>query len=138
MSEQSDSDLIKFKPSEEVQKYLRIAYSCSNEIDIPDKITEAAKNDFQGAIELDEFLWLRPRLPKNIFIHNLIEQCEIILPEVKIPPRNPELEKRIQKLQALEEQRQYREMTKNVDSVRVRHPEDSIAFQCKYDHNWGT
>lgn len=133
MSDQSDYDVIKFKPTEEVRKYLRTAYSCTSEVDIPDKIADAAKNDFQDAIELDEFLWLRPRLPKNIFIHNLIEQCEMILPEVKIPPRNPELEKRIQKLKALEEARQYRAMTKNVDSVRVRHPEDSIAFQCKCD-----
>lgn len=134
MLEQSDYDLMKFKPSEQVRKYLRVAYSCTSEADIPDKITEAAKNDFKEAIELYEFLWLRPRLPKNIFIHKLIEGCEIVLPEVKIPPRNPELERRIQKLKAMEEERKYREMTKNVDSLRARHPEDSIAYQCKYNY----
>ena len=38
-----------------------------------------------------------------------------MLPEPKFPPRNPELEARIQKLKAEQAEREYKRMTENVD-----------------------
>ena len=38
-----------------------------------------------------------------------------MLPEPKFPPRNPELEARIQKLKAEQAERDYKRMTENVD-----------------------
>ena len=38
-----------------------------------------------------------------------------VLPEPKFPPRNPELEARIQKLKAEQAEREYKKMTENVD-----------------------
>lgn len=43
--------------------------------------------------------------------------------------RNPELEARVQRLKKEQEDREYRAMTKNVDTVRMRHPDDSIGYQ---------
>jgi len=54
----------------------------------------------------------------SLHFHQLISKCELILPEPKIAPRNPELEARIQKLKAQQEQKDYEKMTDNVDPWR--------------------
>jgi len=47
--------------------------------------------------------------------HELIKDCQMVLPEPKFPPRNPELEARIQRLKAEQAEREYKRMTSNVD-----------------------
>lgn len=124
--------VVKFKITPRLKQDFQNVYTNGENFDIPEKIKVSAQNKFENPIELEELLWLQTKLPQKIHFYKLLEECNIILPELKIEPRNPELEARIQKLMKLEEERKYREMTKNVDSVRFRHPEDSIAYQGKF------
>ena len=61
---------------------------------------------------------------KNLHFHELIQNCDLIVPEPKVAPRNPELEARIQKLKKLQEQKEYNKMTDNVDPWRRMEIED--------------
>ncbi|CAG4979624.1 unnamed protein product [Parnassius apollo] len=65
------------------------------------------------------------------FLHVLFEGSHIELPQNEIIIRNPVLEARCVKLRAQQEAREYRKMTKSVDNVRMRFPEDSISYQMK-------
>ncbi|XP_005100453.1 transmembrane protein 199 [Aplysia californica] len=49
------------------------------------------------------------------FLHEIVEDASIIPQSVQLPPRNPELEERIQKLKREAENREYIRMTRNVD-----------------------
>ncbi|KAM8706535.1 hypothetical protein ACLKA7_010750 [Drosophila subpalustris] len=87
---------------------------------------------------LNDLHWLNDVLTKlrsknitNIFLHELIESCELILPENELKPRNPELEARCQRLREEQQNRAYQKMTKNVDATLKNHPEDTIAYQLK-------
>jgi len=51
--------------------------------------------------------------PKHF--HELIRDCQMVLPSPQFPPRNPELEARIQKLKLQQAEREYKRMTENVD-----------------------
>lgn len=69
---------------------------------------------------------------KNVpYLHALLEGSHIELPENTVIKRNPILEERCVKLRAQQEAREYRKMTKSVDNVRMRFPEDSISYQLK-------
>lgn len=65
------------------------------------------------------------------YLHELLESSKIILPQNELIPRNPELEARCKKLREEQQNREYRSMTKDVDSVRRHMPEDTIAYQIK-------
>ncbi|XP_059048077.1 uncharacterized protein LOC131843450 [Achroia grisella] len=65
------------------------------------------------------------------YLHVLLEGADIELPENVVIKRNPVLEERCVKLRAQQEAREYRKMTKGVDNVRMRFPEDSISYQLK-------
>ncbi|XP_060067373.1 transmembrane protein 199-like [Ylistrum balloti] len=52
---------------------------------------------------------------KQRYLHEILQDSDICLPCVKLPPRNPELEARIQRLKAEQENKRYKEMTRNVD-----------------------
>lgn len=89
-------------------------------------------------LKLNDINWLneylqeyRKNTTEKVYLHELLEDSEVILPTPKITPRNPELEARIQKLTAQQNEREYRAMTKGVDPVRKELPEDSIAYQMK-------
>lgn len=70
---------------------------------------------------------------KNVpYLHILLEGACIETPENQVLKRNPILEARCVKLRAQQEAREYRKMTKSVDNVRMRFPEDSISYQSKY------
>ncbi|CAO1298956.1 unnamed protein product [Diamesa serratosioi] len=56
---------------------------------------------------------------------------DIVLPINEIRERNPILEKRCKQLRIDQEQREYKSMTKNVDTTRKFMPEETIAFQMK-------
>lgn len=47
-------------------------------------------------------------------VHELLEESEIVLPKYEEPPRNPDLEARIQKLRAEQENREYSKMVESV------------------------
>lgn len=63
----------------------------------------------------------------ELFLHEVLR---LKLPKNEVAERNPVLEARCQKLKAEQEQKEYRNMTKNVDSFRKHIPEtDTIAYQ---------
>lgn len=89
-------------------------------------------------LKIEDLKWLnkylreyRKTTTEKIYLHELLDNSELILPTPKVTPRNPELEARIQKLTAQQNAREYRTMTKSIDSVRKYFPEDSIAYQSK-------
>ncbi|XP_013194666.2 uncharacterized protein LOC106138157 [Amyelois transitella] len=65
------------------------------------------------------------------FLHVLLEGVDVVMPDNELIKRNPILEERCVKLRAQQEAREYRKMTKSVDNVRIRFPEDSISYQLK-------
>jgi len=82
-------------------------------------------------IEVDKVNELRECYQKqksadDLHFYQLISKCELILPEPKMAPRNPELEARIKKLKAQQEQRDYEKMTDNVDPWRKAELVDRI------------
>jgi len=96
--------------------------------------TEQAKN----VLYLSDLHWLSSTLVElrsrdhcQVFLHQLIESCELILPENEMKPRNPELEARCQRLRAEQHNRDYLKMTKNVDAGLKNYPEDTISYQSK-------
>ncbi|XP_044765770.1 transmembrane protein 199 [Coccinella septempunctata] len=68
---------------------------------------------------------------EKIYFHELIEGSEMLLPPNQQIPRNPEVEKRCERLRIAQENEKYRNMTKNVDSVRKKLPEDTLGYQMK-------
>ncbi|XP_075627390.1 vacuolar ATPase assembly protein VMA12 isoform X2 [Balearica regulorum gibbericeps] len=49
-----------------------------------------------------------------LYLHKLLEGCEIDLPEVPVPPRNPELVARLERIKAKLANEEYRRMTRNI------------------------
>ncbi|NXL50557.1 TM199 protein, partial [Podilymbus podiceps] len=49
-----------------------------------------------------------------LYLHELLEGCEIDLPEVPVPPRNPELVARLERIKAKLANEEYRRMTRNI------------------------
>ncbi|KAK6619675.1 hypothetical protein RUM43_012432 [Polyplax serrata] len=63
------------------------------------------------------------------YLHDLLVGSEIILPENEVLERNPVLAERIEKLKKEQEDREYKAMTKNVETSKKHYPEDSISYQ---------
>ncbi|XP_047348530.1 transmembrane protein 199 [Vespa velutina] len=89
-------------------------------------------------LKLSDINWLnnylqeyRKTTDKKVYLHEILEDVDVILPTPKITPRNPELEARIQKLTAQQNAREYKAMTKSIDSTRKDLPEDTLAYQMK-------
>ncbi|XP_014252578.1 transmembrane protein 199 [Cimex lectularius] len=113
-----------------INKQLIEAFNkCMSESEgIPPNIKECMKDkDFAKFQDL-EWLFTKTKHETGKF-HELITGSEILLPKPAEIPRNPELEARVKRLRAEQDERDYKKMTKNVDNVRVRHPEDSIKYQ---------
>ncbi|NXR35418.1 TM199 protein, partial [Zosterops hypoxanthus] len=49
-----------------------------------------------------------------LHLHELLEGCEIHLPEVPVPPRNPELVARLERIKAKLAHQEYQRMTRNI------------------------
>lgn len=90
-----------------------------------------AKREKTTAFTLSEVKKLKEDLGDS-FLCDIISVAELQLPENEIVERNPELEARVQRLKAQQEQRVYNSMTKNVDSSRKHIPEETISYQCKF------
>lgn len=121
----ADINVIQIKLSHEAQSLFHTAIFTEDNHCVTERINKSAEN----IVEVDEIMWLQKKLPDGKHLYKILEKCEIILPRPETEVRNPELEARIQLLKKKEEEKRYKSMTKNVDSVRVRHPEDSIAYQ---------
>jgi len=69
---------------------------------------------------------------ETIYLHEILANSDVLLPQLEIPERNPELEKRCSALKNLLAEKEYKRMTRNVDPRTSRsNPEDSIGFQMK-------
>uniref|UniRef100_A0A8D0FQA1 Transmembrane protein 199 n=1 Tax=Strix occidentalis caurina TaxID=311401 RepID=A0A8D0FQA1_STROC len=55
-----------------------------------------------------------------LYLHQLLEGCEIDLPEVPVPPRNPELVARLERIKAKLANEEYRRMTRNITGQHHR------------------
>lgn len=74
-----------------------------------------------------EFVQTQPNLK---YFHELMEDCVMILPEPKFPPRNPELEKRIQRLRLEQAERDYKRITQNI-SGKQPYTEEPLSHQMR-------
>ncbi|KAI8044936.1 transmembrane protein 199 [Drosophila gunungcola] len=107
--------------------------------DIEDeKDTDEETPERKTFLYLSDMHWLNSTLVELrrqdhclVFLHQLIESCELILPENEMMPRNPELEARCERLRAEQHNRDYLKMTKNVDAGLKHYPEDTISYQIK-------
>ncbi|XP_018334840.1 transmembrane protein 199 [Agrilus planipennis] len=91
-------------------------------------------------LNLEDLYWIYHHLEERnklknssdkMYFHELFEGSEILLPENEEIPRNKELEKRCQKLREQQENKEYKNITKDVDSIRRKLPEDTISYQLK-------
>ena len=110
MASVSIDPLLRIKLSKVMQE---LALECFNEPKVELIVSEMET--------LKEFI---SKQDKNLHFHELIQNCDLIVPEPKEAPRNPELEARVQKLKKLQEQKEYDKMTDNVDPWRRMEIED--------------
>ena len=105
------------------------------------EIASEVFNEKIESIEVDKVNELRESYQEqksadSLHFHQLISKCELILPEPKMAPRNPDLEARIKKLKAQQERKDYEKMTDNVDPWRkvelVDRIDKPISKQCKF------
>lgn len=112
----------------------------------PDDILKTSSQETSTStvtLSLNDLKWLHQALnrlrkdePDIPYLHELMEDCEMVLPENEIQERNPVLEARCQKLRKQQEAREYQAMTRNVDNVRTHEPQDTIAYQSKGVSFW--
>lgn len=136
---------IKINPSKKLINF--ILHDVKNTDDAPDGITSLRKSKktkrekvANATLKIEDLKWLNKYLKEHrktatekIYLHELLDDSDVILPTPKETPRNPELEARIQKLMAQQNARDYEAMTKSIDSVRKFLPEDTIAYQSIYN-----
>jgi hypothetical protein len=133
--------LLKFKPSEKLKEFIVNGITL-NDTDIPEgiknyKLSVTQKGSEDVHLCLADIKWLQHQFVisydskrLNSF-HDLIMGCDVKLPQPEVEPRNQELEARIQRLKAQQANREYKAMTKNVDTARVHEPEETISYQSK-------
>ncbi|EDW97980.1 transmembrane protein 199 [Drosophila yakuba] len=108
------------------------------EAEVKDSNDEESPKQVKYFLYLNDLHWLSNTLAElrrqdhcQVFLHQLIESCDLLLPENEMKPRNPELEARCQRLRAEQHNRDYLKMTKNVDAGLKHYPEDTISYQIK-------
>jgi hypothetical protein len=136
-------ELLQFKPSEKLKQFIVDRINL-HDTDIPERIKRFKSSVTEGDGEdvhlcLTDIKWLQQQFVishdsdgPNSF-HDLMIGCDIKFPQPPVEPRNQELEARIQRLKAEQADREYKAMTRNVDTVRRHEPEESIAYQSKYN-----
>lgn len=117
------------KPSEKMLKFIKSEVENGSKANIPQQITDLTTGKVEK-ISADDLEWVYERTKKQeLSISEMGLELELPVPDVA--PRNPVLEKRCQRLRREQEDREYRSMTKMVDSSRYKEPEESIAYQMK-------
>lgn len=104
--------------------------------------TFSSKESNVDCLKLEDLVLFNNELEKqrksnqNLYLHEILLNCTILVPENETVDRNPELEKRCNYLKTKQDNLRYRSMTKNVDNVRSHEPEETIAYQSVYDINF--
>lgn len=103
---------------------------------IEPEITEKQTPDTRQSLSTPDLRWIfnflqdrRKTDSDTPYLNELLQGSKMILPENHYVERNPVLEERCKRLRKEQEQREYNKMTKNVDNVRKRDPEDTIGYQ---------
>jgi hypothetical protein len=65
---------------------------------------------------------------KEKYFHELLAGCDLFVPAYVEPERNPELNERIERLKAEQANREYDEMTKNVNFNRIHSNKSTESF----------
>lgn len=115
-------DHITVIPSE---RFLQILHELQNAFGVPDSIKQKLSTDKDDpekklSLTTEEIKWCHTKMKERGIpdrVHELLSESEIILPKYEPPPRNPELEARVQRLRFEQENREYKNMTKSVDSL---------------------
>jgi len=71
-------------------------------------------------------------LVKGVYLHELLEGTDVNLPEPVIPPRDPELEARVQKLRAEAAEREYSRMTAKFQPQKRNQEDEPIGKQLQF------
>lgn len=131
---------INYLITEEDRKFI-ISISVESKADILTKLplkTSFSVSSGEKLLSLSDLHWLYQYLQKEnvgsdhkVYLHELIEGSDIILPKNQEVPRNQELEKRCRRLKTEQENKSYHLMTKNVDSTKRKLPEDSYGYHGK-------
>lgn len=115
-------DHITVIPSE---RFLQILQELQSTFGVPDSIKQKLSTDEECSkrkisLTTQEIKWCHTKMRERGIpdrVHELLSESEIVLPKYEPPPRNPELEARVQKLRFEQENREYKNMTKSVDAV---------------------
>lgn len=102
-----------------------------SQVDIPTHVNECFSAKL---LDVEAFKWFSENLKKidGPPLHSLLTGDSIILPSPPVVEPSPEYKEKIRKLEQRQKNRDYDNMTKNVDFRRVRLPEDTISYQSKY------
>ncbi|KAL0268856.1 UNVERIFIED_CONTAM: hypothetical protein PYX00_010663 [Menopon gallinae] len=65
----------------------------------------------------------------ELYLHELLDTSTFLLPKNEVIPRNPVLEARIERLKKEQEERDYKAMTRNIQSSRVFRKDDTVACE---------
>ena len=65
---------------------------------------------------------------KDKYLHEILAGCDLFVPSYVEPERNPELQERVERLQAQQANREYNEMTRNVDFSRFNTQTAGASF----------
>lgn len=125
--------------SEEDREYIKSLNLSSNSKPSATATQDDGKASITDTVlNLEDVYWLYDYIVKEnetsstkIYFHELFQGSEVLLPKNVEIPRNEELEKRCKRLKAQQQNRDYNKMTKNVDSIRKKLPEDTVSYQCK-------
>lgn len=139
---------LELDPSNEAEfKELIVPEDSDDEQEEEDEEKESKKTDQKKKktflITLKDVKWLDKVLQEKrasgeteVYLHELLESCDLVLPQNEVLERNPELEARCVKLRQKQEEYLYHKMTRNVDNSFKDKAEDTISFQSEYDDGW--
>jgi hypothetical protein len=104
---------------------IKIDNKSSNEYKQIEHILQSETNKYvSGSILLDAYKYA----DKQTYLHEILAGCDLFVPAYIEPERNPELNERIEKLKAQQANREYDEMTKNVNFNRFRPNNSTDSF----------
>ncbi|CAD6994970.1 unnamed protein product [Ceratitis capitata] len=136
-TEIASKECIDLKLLRDIEKDLRTEVKAT---ELPKTINSTDDSNIEAtkALYISDLRWLKKWLAQlreekglDLFLHNFIEQFSLELPRNEVMERNPELEARCQRLREQQQNKEYLNMTKNIDSTLKYAPEDTIAYQVK-------
>lgn len=110
------------------KRFVQILQELKNAIGVPDSLKEKLSTCNESCEKLlslttQEIKWCHTKMRERGIpdrIYELLNESEIVLPKYEPPPRNPELEARVQRLRSEQENREYKAMTRSVDPAYNR------------------